>query len=230
MAIEIDLATRIAEVRERVHGAARRAGRSIDDVTIVAAAKQASRDEVARAIVEGIEHFGENRVQAAVAKYADPLPEDVSLHLIGQLQTNKSRQAVGLFDLIESVDRPSLIDALEAEGRRREIRIPILLQVNVAGEAQKSGCTCEEAADLVTRIVACEQLELRGLMTIAPLVAEAEATRPVFRTLRKLRDDLARSFPQADLAILSMGMTNDFAVAIAEGATHVRIGRAIFGA
>jgi len=223
------LAVRFAEVRERLHRAARAAGRNAERVTLVGVTKMVDRATVDEAIALGLRHIAENRVQVAATKFADPLPPGAALHLVGQLQSNKARIAAGLFDLIESVDRVSLIATLDAEGTRLGRRLPVLLQVNIAREPQKAGCDPDAAPAIAATIAAAPGLELRGLMTIAPYEVDAEATRPVFRELRLLRDELARSLPATDLATLSMGMTNDFAVAVAEGATHVRIGRALFG-
>jgi pyridoxal phosphate enzyme (YggS family) len=220
------LEQQIASVRQQVADAAREAGRSPDEVTIVAVSKTFPRADVDAAYAAGLRVFGENRVQEASAKFASPLPHDASLHLIGQLQTNKVGPALATFDCIESVDRVSLIEALEKEAWKRSVVASVLLQVNVAREEQKSGCDPGEAADLVERIERASHLRCDGFMTIAPLVADPEDARPTFAALRELRDRFggAERFP-----ILSMGMSNDFAVAISEGASHVRIGRAIFG-
>ena len=222
------LAQRIAKVHERIARATERAGRDPASVTLVAVSKTVDRESVDEAYRHGLRHFGENRVLDAVEKYATPLPEDASLHLIGQLQTNKAKPAAGLFDLVESVDRPSLVGALAKEGMRLGRPIPILLQVNISGEEQKAGCD-EAAADMLADSILTEpSLALRGLMTIAPLVADPEHVRPVFRGLRELRDRLQIRHPESRLDILSMGMSNDYPVAIEEGATHVRVGRAVF--
>jgi PLP dependent protein len=223
------LAERVAAVLERVGDAAARAGRRPDEVTLVAVSKTVDRATVDAGYALGLRHFGENRVQDAVEKFREPLPEGSVLHLIGQLQSNKARPAAGLFDLIESVDRPSLIDALEKEGARRGEPIAVLLQVNVAREPQKAGCAPEAAAPLLARLVESPWLSVGGLMTMAPLSDDPESARPVFAGLRELRDLLQREFPTADLQTLSMGMSNDYEAAIAEGATAVRIGRALFG-
>lgn len=224
------LAARLETVLSDVSSAARRAGRNPDEVTIVAVSKTVDRPAVDEAFALGMRHFGENRVQDAARKFAQPLPPEATLHLIGQLQSNKAKPAIALFDIIESVDRPSLIEALEKEAERRGEPIAVLLEVNVAREPQKAGCVPEQASDLMARLVQSPWLHPQGLMTMAPLFAEAENARPVFVGLRTLRDELAREFPSADLSTLSMGMSNDFRVAIEEGATTVRIGRAIFGA
>ena len=211
-----------------VADASRSSGRQPEDVTIVAVTKMVDRDVIEAAYVLGLRHFGENRVQEAGRKLADPLPAGAVLHLIGQLQSNKVKPAVVLFDIIESVDRISLIDALEKEAERRGEPVSVLLQVNIAREPQKAGCAPESASVLMERLVRSPWLRPRGLMTIAPLVADAEETRPVFSGLRRLRDGLQREQPTVDLDTLSMGMSDDFRVAIEEGATSVRIGRAIF--
>lgn len=221
------LATHIDEVRRRIAEAAERSDRDPQSVTLVAVSKTVDRATVDAAYALGVRHFGENRVQDSVRKYAEPLPDDAELHLIGQLQSNKARQAASLFSVIESVDRPSLIDALEREAERLSRRIPVLLQVNVAGEAQKAGCPPDDAAALAARLLASPGIELRGLMTIAPLVPDPEQVRPIFAGLRTLRDAL-RENTGAALSVLSMGMSDDFVVAISEGATHVRVGRAVF--
>lgn len=223
------LVERIVSIGARIEAAASASGRSPSDVTLVAVSKTVGRATVDAAYQAGLRAFGENRVPDARSKYVEPLPADARLHLIGQLQTNKAGHAVDLFDLIESVDRPSLVAELQKQGQRRERIVPVLLQVNVAGEEQKAGCSVEEVDDLVAAISTSTHLELRGLMTIAPLVDDVEATRPVFAGLRSLRDRLARIHPALPLPVLSMGMSNDFEVAVEEGATHVRVGRAIFG-
>ena len=218
-----------------VADAARSSGRQPEDVTIVAVTKTVDRDTIDAAYALGLRHFGENRVQDARRKLTDGraehavlLPAEAVLHLIGQLQSNKAKPAIALFDIIESVDRVSLIDALEKEAERRGEPVSVLLQVNIAREPQKAGSMPESASDLMQRLVRSPWLRPRGLMTIAPLVADAEQTRPVFSELRTLRDALQREHPTADLDTLSMGMSDDFRVAVEEGATSVRIGRAIF--
>lgn len=223
------LSERIAAVQERVACAARQAERDPAEITVIAVSKTVDRAAVDAAFALGLRHFGENRVQDAIRKFAEPLPAAARLHLIGQLQSNKARPAVTLFDLIESVDRLSLIDALEKEGERTGSPVAVLLQVNIAREPQKAGCAPEEAAALMARLAESSWLAPHGLMTMAPLVDDPEAARPVFAGLRQLRDALQVQFPDTRLKTLSMGMSNDYRVAIAEGATAVRIGRAIFG-
>jgi len=224
------LARNIAGVRERIYLAAHEAGRSADEITIVAVSKTHSRAMVDEAHALGLDVFGENRVQEAVAKFAEPMPTDMRINLIGQLQTNKTKAAITLFDRIESVDRPSLVAALEKEAAKAETLVSVLLQVNIGRESQKSGCLPEEALALVDAIRESDHLRLDGMMGIAPMVADAEEARPYFRLLRELREEVSRGSPDVDLPVLSMGMSGDFESAILEGATHVRIGSAIFGA
>lgn len=223
------LAERIRTVQADITSAAIGSGRSPEDVTLVAVSKTVSREVVDGAYALGLRHFGENRVQDSVKKYEHPLPEDATLHLIGQLQSNKVRPALRIFQMIESVDRLSLIEALEREAEIRNSPAPVLLQVNIAGEEQKSGCPPDEALALAQRIADSPWMDLQGLMTIAPLVDDSEEVRPVFAGLRVLRDQLRGNGNIGGLEVLSMGMSNDYPVAIAEGATLVRVGRAIFG-
>lgn len=236
---ELDaLRRRIETVREQVTDAARRAQRDASEITIIGVSKTVSRDVVDAAYRLGLRHFGENRVQDETAKFAFPRPEDLTLHHIGYLQTNKARAVLKVANVIHSVDRESLIETLDAEARklaaRGELvageRVPVLLQVNVAREPQKAGCAPEDAAALLEKLLAAPRLTPIGLMTMAPLVEDIEETRPVFAGLRQLRDRLVQAYPDASLDVLSMGMSNDYPIAIEEGATHVRIGRAIFGA
>lgn len=230
MLAEVDfpmMRERIAEVQSRVESAASRSGRSADGITIVAVSKTFSRAAIDAAIELGLTTFGENRVQEARQKLASPLPDGRSVHLIGQLQSNKARLATQLFDCIETVDRLSLIEALEREGARIGRTLPVLIQVNVAREPQKSGCAPDEADELLDAIQAAHHVRCDGLMTIAPLVAVPDDARPTFSALRQLRDRLQVS-AGVELPTLSMGMTDDYEVAIAEGATHIRLGRALF--
>jgi pyridoxal phosphate enzyme (YggS family) len=224
-----ELRRRLDRVRDQVAVAARKAGRQPEEVTIVGVTKTVDREIVDAAYAVGLRDFGENRVQEAGAKFGDPLPADANLHLIGQLQSNKAKAAVRLFGLIESVDRRSLIEALDRATVAQHRELPVLIQVNIAEEPQKAGCSLTEVAALAQCVKATALLRPVGLMTIAPLVADPEEVRTVFRALRRLRDRLSREVPGSELRHLSMGMSNDFQVAIEEGATMVRIGRAIFG-
>lgn len=226
--MEKTIKTRAAEILDHVDQAAKRAGRNPDDVTIVAVCKTFPRSSVSIAYEAGLRTFAENRVQEIRDKFEIPLPDDARLHLVGPLQTNKVRQAIQYVDRIETVDRSRLIKTLAKDLNKQERTCSVLVQINIAGEEQKSGCEPEEADSLVREIMDVPELTCDGLMTIAPFVDDPETIRPVFRDLRQLRDSLRES-TGLKLPVLSMGMSGDFEVAIEEGATHVRIGRALFG-
>jgi pyridoxal phosphate enzyme (YggS family) len=210
----------VAVVEARIAAACARAGRSRDDVTLVGVSKTFPADAVEEAIAAGITHVGENRVQEARDKR--PLVQgSARWHLIGHLQSNKAKDAVRLFDVIESVDSLELTEKLAkaaaAAGKRQEL----LVQVNIGNEAQKSGIATAEVDSIVKQIIALDSVDVRGLMAIPP-AGEPEDARPFFRALRAMRDTLG-------LRELSMGMSEDFEIAIEEGSTMVRVGRAIFG-
>lgn len=202
-----------------------------DTVTLVAVSKTVSPSLVLEAYRAGQRVFGENRVQEAAAKMAEVSPDapDAIWHLIGHLQSNKARQAAKWFDVVESVDSLRLARRLEAEVEKEERRLPILLEVNVGGEESKEGFSVDELDHAAAEVAELPHLVVTGLMTVAPLVDNPEAVRPVFRELRLLRDRLRGRPGLEGCEELSMGMTNDFRVAIQEGATIVRVGRAIFG-
>jgi pyridoxal phosphate enzyme (YggS family) len=227
---DADIASRLQRVRRRIDAAARRAGRSPASITLVAVSKTFGPDAVRAAAAAGQRVFGENRVQEAVAKI-DALGDlDVDWHLIGHLQTNKARKAASVCAWIESVDRLELLHKLDAASAELGIRRSILLQVDLAREATKHGAAESDLRTLVDAALASRALDLRGLMLVPPIPAEAEDSRPWFRQLRDLRDRLVAGGAPADrLAELSMGMSHDFEVAIEEGATMVRVGSAIFG-
>lgn len=230
--IQSELAERIARVRTTIADAAVRVGRRPQEITLVAVSKTVEPDRIRAAAELGITHFGENRVQEGREKIellAGRLPPGCHWHLIGHLQSNKARWAVRLFDLIESVDSLELATLLDRLGERQGKRVPVLLEVNVSGEEAKFGFAPLELSTVMPRLVALRWLEIRGLMAIAPIVTDPKQARPFFRQLRQLRDQLRRDLPGIALEDLSMGMTNDYPVAIEEGATIVRIGRAIFG-
>ncbi len=176
----------------------------------------------------GLRLFGENYIQEALAKMAE-LPDDIEWHMVGHLQSNKAKQAVGRFALIHSLDSVHLAQELDKQAGKRELRQPVLLQVNIADEDTKFGFEPAQVVDAAGEISELEHLEIRGLMTIGPLVHNPEDIRWVFRELRGLRDKVQTQFPELNMRELSMGMTGDFETAIEEGATIVRVGRAIFG-
>lgn len=216
-----DMAGRVAAVRERIAVAALRAGRPVEDITLVAISKGHAASDVRQVFAAGVWHFGENRVQEAVEKISAAREErlDAVWHLVGHLQRNKVGAALGLFDIIDSLDSLRLAEAIDAQA---DARVRVLLEVNVANEPTKFGTRPADVPELVERLGALRRIELVGLMTVAPPVDDPEAVRPVFRALRRLGVSLG-------LRELSMGMTDDFEVAIEEGSTQVRVGRAIFG-
>ncbi len=226
----LDLAAQVRDVRARVAAAAARAGRSPNEVQVVAVSKTVDLERIRAAYELGLKTFGENRVQEAASKIAALRLPLIRWEMIGPLQTNKTARAVQIFDRIQSVDSVRLAEILDQQAARAGRILPVLLEVNVAGEASKNGLALAVAQDAARAIVALTCLRVEGLMTVAPLADNPEAVRPVFRRLRELRDRLRVEVPAGDWRHLSMGMTDDFEVAIEEGATLVRIGRAIFGA
>jgi pyridoxal phosphate enzyme (YggS family) len=223
------VAENLEHIRATIAQAAARAGREARDVTLIAVSKTVPLDLVRIAYNLGVTNFGENRVQEALPKIAEFSPPDVRWHMIGHLQSNKASKVIGAFASVESVDTLHLAQALERHAARQNVRLPVLLQVNVSGEASKEGMSPVETPDIARQVVALPHLLVEGLMTIAPIAHNQEEVRPVFRQLRLLRDHLRNEVPQCDWRHLSMGMTDDYRVAIEEGATIVRIGRAIFG-
>ncbi len=219
----------LEEIKRRLADAARRAGRDPADIRLVAVTKTVGLERLQIAVAAGQTLFGENYVQEAKGKIAS-LGPGLTWHFIGHLQSNKAKAAVELFDLIHSVDRASLAQALEQAAARRDKIQDILLQVNLAGEASKSGAAPEHAQDLLREISRMPHLKVLGLMTMPPWFDDPQRVRPYFRALRELRDQLrGLQLVEGNLPELSMGMTGDFEVAVSEGATLVRIGTAIFG-
>ena len=211
----------IRDVERRIARACERAGRSPDEVTLVAVTKTIDVPAIEAAFNAGIRNFGENRLQEAKPKIEQlaSLRHHLTWHMVGHLQTNKAKTAADIFDIIHSVDSIRLAETLSGRAQKN---LPVLIEVNISAEATKSGLLLPEVDETVRQIGRLPHIEILGLMTIAPWVSDAEEVRPVFRQLRQLRDALG-------LRHLSMGMTDDFEVAIEEGATLVRIGRAIFG-
>jgi pyridoxal phosphate enzyme (YggS family) len=215
------VAERLEHVRKRMDAACERSGRSPKEITLIAVTKGFPPDVVREAVAAGITNIGENRVQEAQAKRSElsDVPANVTHHMLGHLQTNKVKAVLDIFDIIHSVDSLHLAEAIS---RRASTPFPVFLEVNAAAEASKFGFAPEALPDEFRAISGLPNLDVRGLMTVAPITDDSESVRPIFRQLRKCADDL-------DLSELSMGMTNDFEVAVEEGATHVRIGRALFG-
>ncbi len=233
MAFFLSIADNLAQVRQRIAEAARRAGRRPEDIALMAVTKTFPPETIREAYAAGQRMFGENRVQ----EFAEKLPAlanlpGIEFHLIGHLQSNKAAKAAQIFAGIDSVDSLHLADKLNAAARNNAKRLPVLIEVNVGGESAKSGVAPDspELEALLAAAPRLEHLEFRGLMSIPPFTDDPQAGRPYFRTLRELRDQIAtRKLPAVGMDVLSMGMSHDFEIAIEEGSTCVRVGTAIFG-
>ena len=231
------LQANLRAVQDRVDAAAHRAGRDPAGIILVAVTKTQSPAVIQAAYDLGLRHFGENRVEEAESKVGS-LPGDITWHMIGHIQSRKAKRVAPIFDVVHSIDSLKLARRLDGQSVSRSEPLPVLLECNVSGEESKAGFAAarwpEDSEQWKVLLAAAEEvvilpnLSVQGLMTMAPIVAEPEQARPVFVHLRELRDELARALPQADWQHLSMGMTDDFQVAIEEGATMVRVGRAIF--
>jgi PLP dependent protein len=238
-----DIARNLKEVNERIENAATRAGRDPSEITLIAVSKTFSAAAVLAANRVGVQNFGENRVEEAsekipqfdqlcLADHSAIQAPNITWHMIGHLQSRKAKQAAELFGFIQSIDSISLASKLDQSAAALGKLIPILIEVNISGEASKYGLTPEPRASFITtvgQILDLPHLDVQGLMTVAPIVDQPDQARPYFRSLRVLRDELRVRFPERTWPHLSMGMTSDFQAAIAEGATIIRIGRAIFG-
>jgi PLP dependent protein len=224
-----DMAANIDHVRSIIAASALRGGRAPEEVTLVAVSKTMPVELVQMAYNLGVTDFGENRIQEALPKIAAFHPQGLRWHMIGHLQSNKAGKAVSPFFCVHSVDSLHLAQTLSRYAGKQGKVLSVLLQINVSGEASKEGMPLAETTELARQIVALPHIHVDGLMTIAPLVEDPEQVRPVFRELRLLRDTLRADLPQCSWQHLSMGMTSDYSIAIEEGATIVRIGRAIFG-
>lgn len=223
----MSLTENLAVVRDRIAAACLRVGRSPGEVTLLAVSKNHPAESVAEAVSLGVRLFGENRVQEAKAKIPD-CPGAARWHFIGHLQSNKARDAVALFEMIESVDSLALAAELQKQAEKQAKTVKMLVEVNVAGESSKFGWNPERLVTEFTELNRFDRLELHGLMTVAPYAVNPAIVRPVFRRLRALRDHCA-DLQGAPLPVLSMGMSGDLEVAIEEGATIVRVGTALFG-
>jgi hypothetical protein len=225
---------RLAQINSRIASACLRAHRQPGEVTLMAVSKTVAPEMIQSAIESGIHALGENRVQEAATKIpvlsALSTRHSVQWHLIGHLQSNKVRRAIELFDAIHSLDSYDLAVRLDRIAGEVNKKIPVFIQVNTGNEESKSGITPQEALSLCEKAAKLTHLDLRGLMTVPPYFAEAENARPFFRQLRELRDAARKAGIVADLFTeLSMGMSHDFEIAIAEGATFIRVGTALFG-
>ena len=222
---------RLERINQRIADAATACGRNPADVRLVAVSKTMSTDRVDQVITAGATILGENYIQEAREKVNALYDRPVQWHFIGHLQSNKAKYAVRMFDLIHSVDSLKLAKALDKEARKNDKVQAVLVQVNISREETKSGIDAAEAIDLLTKIGSLANIRVKGLMTMPPFFDRPEEARPFFSELARLRDRIVEAnIPGVQMNELSMGMTGDFEVAIAEGATLVRIGTAIFGA
>jgi PLP dependent protein len=223
----------IAAIRERMGAAARRAGRRSEEIALMAVSKTHPAESIREAYGAGLRMFGENRVQEFAGKAGAVADlKDAAWHLIGHLQTNKAAKAVELFDAVDSVDTVKLAEKLDAVAQGSGKKLRVLIEVNVGGEAAKSGLApgSQNLEELLIAAPRFEALEFHGLMTVPPFAENPEEARPYFRQLRELRDTITlRKLPAIAMDVLSMGMSHDFEVAIEEGSTCVRVGTAIFG-
>lgn len=221
---------RYDEVKARIEAACARAGRNPEDVTLVAVSKTKPEEDIQALYDYGVRDFGENYIQELRTKH-DDLPKDIRWHMIGHLQRNKVKYIADYVTIIHAVDTLPLAETIEKEGVRFDRIIPVLIEVNVAGEESKFGVTPENCVSFAEQFAGFPHIRLEGLMTSAPFVENPEDNRPVFRKLRQLAVDInKKNIDNVDMRVLSMGMTNDFEVAVEEGATMVRVGTAIFGA
>lgn len=220
----------LIQVEEKINAACLRSGRSRNEVTLIAVSKTKPIPMLAEIYEEGVRDFGENKVQEILEKH-DVLPNDIKWHMIGHLQRNKVKAVIDKVSLIHSVDSFRLAEVINIQAKKINITVPILVQVNIAGEDTKFGITKEDAIALVEQIAELDNLRIQGLMTIAPLVNDPEDNRQYFRGIRQLSVDIRnKNIDNVCMDILSMGMTGDYEVAIEEGATMVRVGTGIFGA
>jgi PLP dependent protein len=219
------LEANLRRVREAITRSAERAGRDPGQVALVAVTKTLPVERIREAIGLGLTKLGENRIQEALPKIEEIGPADLDWHLIGHLQTNKIKFVEGHFRMVQSLDSVGLAEALD---RRLESPLDVLIEVNVAEEPQKTGALPADLPAIARAVNRVQHLQLRGLMTVAPMVNDGEQVRPVFRELRSLRDATSQQLG-VPLPVLSMGMTDDYPIAIEEGATMLRLGRALFG-
>ena len=224
------LKDQLQEVEKRIQAACDRAGRKREEVTLIAVSKTKPVETLQEAYDLGVRIFGENKVQELTAKY-EALPKDIHWHMIGHLQTNKVKYIIDKAELIHSVDSLKLAETIEKEAAKHDLIDDILVEVNVAEEESKFGMKMEEVIPFVEKVSAFPHVRVRGLMTIAPFVEDPEENRSIFADLHKLYIDIKKKNHDNDtVSVLSMGMTNDYEVAIEEGATMVRVGTGIFGA
>lgn len=223
------LTENVIEVEKNIQAACDRAGRSREEVRLIAVSKTKPVSDIEEVLTTGILDYGENKVQELSDKY-DVLPKNIKWHMIGHLQRNKVKYLIGKTVLIHSVDSLRLAEQIEHEAAKADTIMNVLIEVNVAGEESKFGTTCNEAIELVRAVAALKHVKIKGLMTIAPFTDNPEDNRIYFKKLKQLSVDIkSKNIDNVDMDELSMGMTGDYEVAIEEGATMVRVGTGIFG-
>lgn len=220
----------LEQVEQKILAACERVGRDRTEVTLIAVSKTKPLEMLTEVYETGIRHFGENKVQELCDKI-EKMPSDVKWHMIGHLQRNKVKYLVGnQIELIHSVDSYRLAEEINIQAKKKDVIVPILVEVNIAEEESKFGISAEDAIQLVEQIAELENVRIQGLMTIAPYVVDAEENRLYFRQIKQLSVDIGnKNIDNVSMKILSMGMTGDYEVAIEEGATMVRVGTGIFG-
>jgi len=225
----VSIKDNIEAVKGKIYDAAIRSNRNPEDILLIGVSKNISPPRILEALEAGIQHFGENRVQEFLDKY-EKVDKKVKWHLIGSLQTNKVKYIIDKVELIHSLDRIKLAQEIEKIAARIDKQIPVLVQVNISGETTKSGIKPDDVIDFVESVTQYPHIRVKGLMTIGPLTEDEQLIRTCFRRMKKLFDEICkRDIPHVEMQYLSMGMTNDFEIAIEEGSNMVRIGRAIFG-
>lgn len=223
------IAQNISNVKKIMNLAAEKAGRNTEDITLISVSKTKPVSMLLEAYEAGSRDFGENKVQELIDKY-EVMPQDIRWHMIGHLQRNKVKYIVDKVALIHSVDSLKLAEEISKEALKKEVTVSVLIEVNVAGEESKYGVSPHEAEELIRQIAILPGIKIEGLMTIAPYVDNSEDNRQYFAKLRQLLVDInSKNIDNVNMNILSMGMTGDYAVAIEEGATYVRVGTGIFG-
>lgn len=219
----------LAIIEKNIQDACEKAGRKREEVTLIAVSKTKPIEMLQEIYAENIREFGENKVQELCSKI-EQMPSDIHWHMIGHLQRNKVKNLIGKTALIHSVDTYRLAEEINIQAKKKNITVPILVEVNIANEESKFGTTVEDAILLVEEISHLDNIKIKGLMTIAPNVENAEENRPYFQKIKQLSVDITnKNIDNVSMEILSMGMTGDYTVAIEEGSTMVRVGTGIFG-
>lgn len=226
----VNIKERVERVLERIAKVCERVGRTPEEIKLVAVSKTFPPDAIREAFLAGVRLIGENKVQEALEKHEALKDLDIEWHMVGYLQRNKVKKALSIFDFIQSLDRISLAEEIDKEAKRLGIsKVKVLVEVNSSGEPTKHGVKPDELLEFINTIQNFDSLDIRGLMTIGPLTEDKGKIRDSFRKMRELFDKMKREFPSLRWEYLSMGMTDDFEIAIEEGSNMVRIGRAIFG-